>query len=60
MSEFLARKVKTYFKQFDVDHDGYVSLEDFTLLAERQCEAKKVDTAQREKLKACFVKVSYF
>lgn len=60
MSEYLTRKVKTYFKHFDVDDDGYVSLKDFTLLAERQCDDEKVDTIQREKVKACFVRVSNF
>jgi len=60
MSEFLARKVKTYFKFIDVNHDGYISLQDFEELADRQSDATKANADEKENLKAAFVKVSYF
>ena len=60
MSEFLVRKLKTYFKQMDLNHDGYVSLKDFKEMIERHCDNEKADATEREKTVACLVKVSHF
>src|SRR6218665_2639045 len=60
MSEFLARKVKTYFRQIDLNNDGYISLKDFVGIAERHCDTEKADSVEREKITGYFIKVSYF
>ena len=59
MSDFLARKVKTFFKQMDLNHDGYVSLKDFVDMAERHCDTEKADAVEREKTTGSLAKVSY-
>jgi len=60
MSEFLARKVRTYFKHLDLDQDGYISLRDFVAMVERHCDTEKADAAEREQVTGCFAKASYF
>lgn len=52
MSEFFARKAKTYFKHIDVNNDGYISLNDFLEIGERNCEAEKVDADERDTTRA--------
>ncbi len=52
--------MKTYFKQHDLNNDGYISLKDFVEMADRQSDAAKADVVQREELKRVFIKVSYF
>ena len=60
MSEFVTRKVKTFFKHVDLNHDGYVSMKDFVAMAERHCDIEKATAAEREKVTGIFAKVSYF
>lgn len=38
MSDFWIRKVRTFFRVFDYNKDGIVTIEDFELLAERYGE----------------------
>ena len=60
MSGFFVRKVKTLFKQLDLDHDGYLSLKDYVAMAERHCDTEKANAVDREKVTGAFAKVSYF
>lgn len=58
MSEFMARKVKTYFKHLDVDNDGFISLNSFLEIPGRHCDAQQASDAVRQELRACYAKVS--
>lgn len=60
MSDFLARKLKTFFKQIDLNNDGYISLKDYLILAERHCDTEKADSVERKKMTDSFAKVSHF
>lgn len=60
MSDFLARKLKTFFKQIDLNQDGYVSLKDYLNIAEHHCDTEKADAIERKKMTDSFTKVSYF
>jgi len=46
MSDFFARKIKTYFKRHDLNND-VLSLKEFVEMADRQSYAAKADAVQR-------------
>lgn len=51
MSEFWHRKMKTYFKRIDFDHDGAITRSDFQGMGDRFVNSGKVDAATGEHLK---------
>lgn len=52
MSDFWKRKIRTFFRVFDVNKDGLVTVEDFEILAERYGEGYEDERKEivREKL----------
>jgi len=57
MSEFWARKIKTYFDKFDINHDGFVTKDDMEHMAERLCAVASLGPEQVAPTKELFVEL---
>src|SRR6218665_1128947 len=60
MSEFWARKIRTYFSKIDVNSDGFISKKDAVALADNLTDQAKSSLEQRAKTRNHNVEVNCF
>ena len=58
MSEFWTRKMRTYFKRIDFDHDGVITKKDFEGMADRFIKTGKFDDKKAADLRGTLLAVS--
>ena len=59
MSDFWARKMKTYFRRIDFDNDGCVTRADFVAMGQMFAESGMLDQVKADRLKKALTDVSY-
>lgn len=57
MSDFWLKKMRTYFKRIDFDHDGAITRADFEGMGERFVGIEKLDSAAGEALKTALTDI---
>lgn len=57
MSEFWARKMRTYFDRIDFDKDGVITRSDFEGMADRFIESERLDPGRGKELKDKLIQV---
>jgi Ca2+-binding EF-hand superfamily protein len=57
MSDFWARKIRTYFAKMDTNNDGFISKKDVEDMADSLADAEKSSPEQRKQLKQHFVEL---
>ena len=60
MSEFWARKIRTYFSKIDVNSDGFISKKDAEAMADNLTDQAKSSPEQRAKTRNHYVEVTWF
>lgn len=60
MSEFWARKVRTYFSVIDTNSDGFISKKDAEGMVDKLADQEKISPEDREKARQIFVEVNWF
>lgn len=58
MSDIWERKIRTFFRRFDLDKDGTLHRAEFVALGEGIGDKEKFDPKQKEIVKKCFDDVS--
>ena len=60
MSDFWARKVRTYFHKIDVNGDGIMSKKDVEGMADNLADVENLSPERRALIKNHFIKVNWF